>query len=261
MNSSALKYFSKDNSSFEDIIILDENNLDFEKAKNLAKDLPKAWYELSKISKEDRIEFSRDFCLKTLPYYPHIYSFVYDFFNSLEDLNIVLVKEKGVDFYRSQLVYSLKEDRAFFRGYPPINQDVGEINSQFQNLLPSDYLIFLKIHNGFCKNSDTGIFKAELLNDVAAEFQNLVMNKNGQIKCGSTFIDPKTLIPFYQCYGRDAFQCFYTEWFPQGEMGNVYYSGPDNAISDFKNNLNSSENLAFPTFLDWLIFYLDIIKV
>ncbi len=47
------------------------------------------------------------------------------------------------------------------------------------------------------------------------------------------------------------------EWFPKGEVGNVYYSGSDNAISDYHNNLSWSENLAFPTFLDWLIFYLD----
>ncbi len=49
------------------------------------------------------------------------------------------------------------------------------------------------------------------------------------------------------------------EWFPKSEAGNVYYSGIDNTICNYHNLDNC--NLAFATFSDWLIFYLDIMDM
>ena len=40
-------------------------------------------------------------------------------------------------------------------------------------------------------------------------------------------------------------------------MGNIYYSGIEHTISDFKDPAMWVENLAFSTFLDWLAFYLE----
>ena len=92
-------------------------------------------------------------------------------------------------------------------------------------------------------------------------FVNIVENKEEQIKSDGRFVDPKSLIPFYQCYQKQAFQCFFAEWFPLGEMGNVYYSGLDNQISNYHNISNASETLAFKSFLDWLIFYMDVFNI
>lgn len=257
MNSSALKFFKNDQ-NFKGLIILDKSFKDFEDLKKKADSLPRAWYELSHLTIKDRIEFSRDFVLKVLPYIPHVYSFIFDFFSYLEDISIILTKKNENDSYIPQLVYLLKNSDVFYRGFPPAAiSTINDVNNQFKNLLPVDYLNFAKIHSGFCKNEDTGVFKIEILKSASEEFQNLIVNKDKSIKAGSRFIDSKSLIPFYQCYSKDAFQCFNMEWFPKGEVGNVYYSGSDNAISDYHNNLSWSENLAFPTFLDWLIFYLD----
>ena len=57
------------------------------------------------------------------------------------------------------------------------------------------------------------------------------------------------------------FQCFWLEWYPEDEMGNVYYSGVANTISDLAAKATSAENMAFPTFTDWLMFYLETIEV
>jgi hypothetical protein len=70
-------------------------------------------------------------------------------------------------------------------------------------------------------------------------------------------VDPKTLIPFYESFGMPFFQCFWTEWYPEEEMGNVYYSGVSKKILVAEDERPSEENMAFPTFLDWLMFYLE----
>jgi hypothetical protein len=56
-------------------------------------------------------------------------------------------------------------------------------------------------------------------------------------------------MPFYQC--------FWAEWYPEQEMGNVYYSGESKTISDVFGSFSSSETMAFTTFTDWLMFYLE----
>ncbi len=92
MNSSALKFFKNDQ-NFKGLIILDKSFKDFEDLKKKADSLPRAWYELSHLTIKDRIEFSRDFVLKVLPYIPHVYSFIFDFFSYLEDISIILTKK------------------------------------------------------------------------------------------------------------------------------------------------------------------------
>ena len=46
-------------------------------------------------------------------------------------------------------------------------------------------------------------------------------------------------------------------WYPGSEMGNVYLSGIDYTISDYRDRKEWADRLAFPTFLDWLAFYLE----
>ena len=89
-------------------------------------------------------------------------------------------------------------------------------------------------------------------------FQKLLDNSEPLISPEGEVIDLKKLIPFYESFGMPVFQCFYSDWYPEQEMGNVYYSGLTQTISDLK--LPLSESLAFPTFLDWLLFYLEKVE-
>ena len=70
-------------------------------------------------------------------------------------------------------------------------------------------------------------------------------------------IDPGSLVPFYEAIGLSSFQCFYADWYPGNEMGNVYLSGIDYTISDFRDRKSWVDQKAFPTFLDWLAFFLE----
>ena len=256
MNNSAIEFFKN---NFKDSILLSEKKIDFDNVLLEVESLPRGWYELSRLNKEDRINFSRDYVLKNLPYIPHIYSFVFNFFDSLDDVDVILTKNNDEEFYTPQIVYSKKKSDVFFRGFIPADEElIDQIDMHFNNMLPFDFVSFLKIHNGFCKNDDTGIFKIEDFDSVYDNFLKIVESKDSSIKLGSKFIDPNSLIPFYQCYNKDEFQCFNIEWFPKNQTANVYYTGSDNSISDYLTNFSWHENFAFETFLDWLIFYLDV---
>jgi hypothetical protein len=222
---------------------------------------PKAWYELSNLVLSDRIEFSREFCLKTLPYSPHIFQLVYEFFFNLEDICIIITKKINEQNYFVELVYSMKNDSTFFRGRPPLsNEKISLINRQFKDILPRDFLAFLKIHNGFAKNADTGIIEAENIYYLTKQMKELIESQKKTIQCDQKVVDPNDLIFFYQSYQKMDFQCFYTRWFPFGEMGNVFYSYSDSSISNYLDKTRWTENLSFPTFLDWLMFYLEVME-
>ncbi len=261
MNKSIFEYYQKNSDSgFVDVIIVDEKiSKTFEELKECTYTFPKAWYELSKLQITDKIEFSRDFCLKTLPYSPDIYPLIYDFFINLDDIFVVMTKKANNQKYLVELVYSIQNNSTFFRGKPPLEGElIRYVNSQFNDILPSDFLAFLKIHNGFAKNGDSGIIEAENIFDVTNYMIELIENQKKVIFSNQKIIDPNDLIFFYQSYQRMDFQCFYSRWVPYLEIGNVYYSYNDDSISNFNDKTTWAENLAFPTFLDWLIFYLEI---
>lgn len=261
VNQSIFEYYQKNaENGFSDIVIVDEKCFKtYEELNKLAYNFPKAWWELSKLQITDKIEFSRDFCLKILPYSPDIYSFIYDFFLNLNDILIIMTKKTNDEKYFVELVYSMQNNCTFFRGKPPLDSEIIRyVNSQFNDILPSDFLAFLKIHNGFAKNSDTGIIEAENIFEYTNNIRNLIENQKKRILCNEHEIDPQDLIFFYQSYQRGDFQCFYTRWFPYSGIGNVSYSFKDNAISDYFDKTAWENNLAFPTFLNWLMFYLEI---
>lgn len=261
MNRSVFEYYQKNtDNGFEDVIVIEENfEKSFEDVQKLAFYFPKAWYELSQLSLSDRIEFSRDFCLKTLLYSPHIYQLVYDFFLRLEDINVIMTQRQKDQKFLVELVYSMGNDSTFFRGKPPLkSEDINFISREFNDILPGDFLSFLKIHNGFAKNADTGVIEAEKISEITKQMQDLIESQKTGVFCKGKAIDPKDLIFFYQSYQKIDFQCFYNRWFPLSEMGNVYYSYADSSISDFSNKETLAENMAFPTFLDWFMFYLEI---
>jgi hypothetical protein len=68
---------------------------------------------------------------------------------------------------------------------------------------------------------------------------------------------PKSLIPFYESFGQPFFQCFWGDWYPDQEMGNVYYSNATKKILVSNKKDDCLETMAFETFTDWLVFYLE----
>lgn len=225
-----------------------------EKCSNLCK----GWFELAQLSTQDRIDFTREFWLSKLPFHPGMALFLDKFFSRIDDITPYLVQPASDAPFEAHLVYSLKKGNGFFRGLSPAQEpDLQLLKQQFTGVIfPEEYLAFLQIHNGFCKTTDSGILKAEQVKETYTFLQNLIASKEGIIKSGKKPIDPVKLIPFYQSFGMPFFQCFYTEWYPNNEMGNVYYSHVTNGISNLLEK-SSVQNLAFTTFANWLMFYLE----
>jgi len=242
-----IDYFKEGN--FHDVISLhDQKGLTWEKAKEKAPTLPKGWWELSHLDEGVKLEFIRDFWFNALPYLPHIYRFLDTFFAGVKELGTYLVQrcEKGP--FEVFLAYSLKD--RFFLGRPPLlEKEIEAFKRTVDFPLPEDFLNFFRIHNGFSKGADTGIISSYALNE---ELEHFIRGQEG-LHLGDKVVDPGLLLPFYRSFGLDIYQCFYKDWYPDGEVGNVLCSLSDKTISSWK----KEETLAFPTFLDWLVFYLE----
>lgn len=230
--------------------------------KVLAPDLCRGWYELSQLKAVDRVEFSKEYWLAKLPFQPGLASFFEKFFSGIDDVRVYIVQPKFDDPYEAHLVYSLKQNEGFFRGLSGATEkDFHRLQHQFPKIIfPEDFFAFLQIHNGFSKTTDSGILKTSEIKPNYEFLQKLIGSKEGLLKSGDYPIDPKNLIPFYKSFGMPFFQCFYTEWYPRNEMGNVYYSNLTNTISNLSQKGSSTENMAFTTFDRWLMFYLEAIS-
>lgn len=225
--------------------------------------LPRGWFELAHLPTKDRIEFTRDFWLTKLPYRQGADESIDSFFGSLDDICIFITQKKFDDPYEAHLVYSMKGDSGFYRGLAPINEKQrNTLQKAFSRYpLPNDYLAFLDIHDGFCKTTDcTGLTRSENMPESYAKFQDMLQKSEPIVTSKGNVVDPQTLIPFYASFGMPFYQCFWGEWYPEGEMGNVYYSGESKTISDVFSGGSSSEIMAFPMFIDWLMFYLERIN-
>lgn len=259
MNSQVRRYYRKFTGEeiplrlFHDVIPLHEVSSDsWQEVIKKTSSLPKGWFELSRLSSEDRIDFTKEFWLKTLPYVPHIHSFLESFFLRLDDVIIFLTQRHFDSFYESEFVYSLRDGSCFFQGRPPCEEeDILYLKQKFKERIPEDFLAFLRIHNGFSKSLDRGIIPAKDLHPLeAGDF----------IISGGREVNPQELIPFYESYDEKKYQCFYSEWSPNGSFGNIFYSSKERSISALNDPKKWGENLAFPTFLDWLILYLEGIE-
>lgn len=250
--------------NFHSVIALHQTSeISWTVIKNKVPILCRGWYELAHLSAKDRIEFSRDFWLAKMPYRRGFDEFVNRFFSSLDDIGIFLTQKKFEDPYEAHLVYSIKGDGGFFKGGAPASEKtLNDLQKEFSEyILPNDYLAFLQIHNGFCKATDcTGITSAENVPESYSNLQKLIQLHDPIVTSRNVIVDPKTLIPFYESFGMPFYQCFWTEWYPDQEMGNVYYSGEAKTISDVFSGASSSEMMAFHTFTDWLMFYLERIE-
>jgi len=258
--------FSDDGSrgNFHKVIALhDSPDVDWKIISQKIPQLPKGWYELAQLPVQDRIEFSRDFWISKLPFHLNAEEFIEDFFGSMDDVGIFIVQKTFEDPFEAQMVYSIEGNNGFYRGgTPATEEDIFFLQTLFSEMvLPEDYLAFLQIHNGFCKTTDcTGITSTHSIPETFQNFQFLLEQNEPLKTTQDEPLDPKTLIPFYESFGMPFFQCFWSEWYPAQEMGNVYYSGETNSISDTRTRVASPENMAFPTFLDWLMFYLERVE-
>jgi hypothetical protein len=221
--------------------------------------LPRGWFELSRLSADDRIEFLRAFWAGRLPYSPKVDRAFNGFFNRLEDVGVYLTQE-GVDTPMvAQLVYALEDEGGFFHAYPPASEEalasLLEIYEPQQ--LPADYLAFLSIHNGFCKATDTGVLSAMQVEEHYDRLQALLAERSPLTWNDGEIVNREHLIPFYQSFGLDSYQCFFADWYPENEMGNLFYSAEDHTVADHRGAGSPAEKQAFATFLDWLAFYCE----
>jgi hypothetical protein len=250
---------------FHEVILLhDSPEIAWEEAHLKSPKLSRGWFELSRLSGKDRVEFTREFWLSHVPYHFHFKEFLENFFAGIEEIGIYLVQQKFDDPFEPHMVYSLSEGKGFFRGFSCASESqILGLKQSFPNVIfPADYFAFMQIHDGFCKTTDnTGIVPLENLKCVYLELQSLIASHEGVLQSGDKIVDPSVLFPFYKSFGMPFFQCFWPEWYPEEEMGNVYYSGTANTISDIALKSTSAENMAFPTFTDWLMFYLETIEV
>jgi hypothetical protein len=246
---------------FHKVIALHEDPLlDWSDAVKIAPSLCRGWYELAQLPLQDRIEFTREFWLTKLPYHPNLNMFLSQFFTSLDDVGIFLTQQRYEDPFIAHLVYSLSDNNGFFHGESPATEaEIIRLQKDFPNyILPADYLAFLQIHNGFAKLTDTGITPSTKMKESYEAFQQLLQEEEEPITTSSrASVNPASLIPFYESFGMPFFQCFWGEWYPEQEMGNVYYSALSRTISTCDKENESAETMAFQTFLDWLMFYLE----
>lgn len=242
------------------VALHDTPDLTWKHLHKIAPSLPRGWYELSRLPSLDRVEFSRDFWLSRLPYHPELSEFLTNLFKQIDDVGVFLTQKTFEDPMRPEMAYSFIGEGGFLRGSPPATDtDIIALEQALPSvILPADYRAFLRIHNGFGKHQDTGLFSSKDVPVRWQRFQDELMKLDPPLvnSKGET-VNPKALIPFYESYGLPCYQCFWSDWYPMEEMGNVYYSGLTKILSDFSGEGSWGENLAFPTFSDWLMFYLE----
>jgi hypothetical protein len=115
----------------------------------------------------------------------------------------------------------------------------------------------LQIHSGFGRLSETGLLPIEELKETKQQLTDAILDCDVPLRWKEGWIDPTSLFPFFEEYGIGSFQCFNAEWYPGSEMGNVYFSGIDYTLSDVSDRKAWSEELAYPTFLEWLADFLE----
>ena len=228
-------------------------------AKALCPDLCRGWYELAHLAASDRVEFTKEFWATKFHLDPEFIKFLNSFFDRIDDIGIYLTQTIEDPFFKPHLVYSLKENEGFYRGASPITEEQTlQLQQLFSDsLLPNDYLHFLQIHNGFAKLLDSGVESSFQLKKVNLELRSLLAEREPLKTFKGALIDPNSLIAFYQSYHTPSFQCFYKEWYPKQEMGNLYYSAETHTISDYAKTDAETEAMAFETFTKWLKFYLE----
>jgi hypothetical protein len=256
------RYFQEGTDFVKVTALCDQPSMEWEAVAELVPAMPRGWWELAQLTIADRIEFLREYWTMTLPFSPNVSKRVDHFFAHLESVEFFITQKTNGSPYVAEMVYSVKGDRSFFHGQPPASPEqiiaAGKWSESLQ--LPADYLAFLRIHDGFSKVTDTGLIPVARLKEESAHLQALLAQSAPLVLPNGEEVNPAKLIPFYRSFGLDCYQCFFGDWYPEQEMGNLYYSGIDRSLSDFSHQSTWVEQQAFPTFLDWLVFYLELIE-
>jgi hypothetical protein len=242
---------------FQEVRFLnEEKHLDWEEASRLG--IPRGWYELSQLSPSDRVEFCLDTWQQTLPFHDKVTNIIEAFFEALDDVVVVACLASEEDPWRAELVYSLADNSTFFRGLLPADEEsILWAKKWVRSDLPADYWTFFRLHNGFGRRSELNLLSLEDLEEARDRLISRVLRAEKPLFFRGEWISPEALYPFYEEFGLGSFQCFNAEWYPGGEMGNVYFSGIDYTLSDITDPKAWSEMLAYPTFLEWLAAYLE----
>lgn len=222
--------------------------------------LPRGWYELAHLNNSDRVEFTRDYWLSKLgESSSEIEESIINFFLKIDEIDIIATQESAKTAFEIHMIYSLKNNLGFFHGSPPASKDSIEfLKRQFvPSLFPKDYLSFLEIHDGFCQYFDTGIIKIKDMAKTYQKFQMHLDRKSDLYTLTGYPIQKRDLIPFYESPKPYSYQCFYNLWVVEEEVGNVFYSEEGHWISDFLDSKNLLENLAFCSFVEWFVCYLE----
>lgn len=224
--------------------------------------LPRGWFELSRIQPLDRVEFTREFWLGRLPYQPAATDRIAKFFDLLDDVAVILCRQTIEEPWQPELIYSLADNSSFFRGLPPADEEeIDWARASLRVELPRDYKAFHRIHNGFGKLTEMGLIPLEELADVREKLLDQLLRANHPLTTSEQWVNPYTLYPFYEVFGMGSYQCFCSEWYPGSEMGNLHFSGIDGTLSDVSERRSWAENLAYPTFLDWLAAFLEGVNI
>lgn len=260
MNNQARVYFRVDpekEGSFQAVRFLSEEpDLTWSEAEKLG--VPRAWFELSRIPVDDRLDFIQQLWLEHLPFHPLATPVIEDFFQRLDDAVILVARKNEEDPWRTEIVYSMADNSTFFRGLTPANErDIDLTKKMVESDLPAEYWSFMRLHNGFGRLSELGMLALDDLEIARKHLIDAVEKRGKPLRMGDIWLDPRALFPFYEEYGLSSFQCFNAEWYPSGEMGNVHFSGIDYTLSDTLEKKEWAENLAFPTFVEWLAAFLQ----
>ena len=180
MNSLVRQFFTENKEAlFKEVLFLSEEpSASWEEITQKAPDLPRGWFELSRVSAEDRVEFTREFWLDRIPYHPIAHPSFFEFFDTLDDVAVVLTRRKEDEPMDAELVYSLSDNSSFFRGKPPCKEhDLHELKIEIDLNLPRDYRSFARIHNGFGKLSEMGLLEIGEIAHTRRRVMDLLLQK------------------------------------------------------------------------------------
>lgn len=261
MSDSIEAYYSPGEGHFHRVIVLHESpHLSWEEVSRQAPLLPRGWYELSRLPLEDRLEFTKDYWFSRLPFQDldenRLELRLERFFKKMEHLGIYITQTSSSQPFESHMVYGFEDMKTFFHGSPPARKEmIAAFCQQFGIFnFPPDYLAFMEIHDGFCKYTDTGLIKIKDIAKTYLKFQQ-ILSEEVLLGPEGEGINPAHLIPFYESSQLHSYQCFYADWYPSGEMGNIHFTEEEGTLS---HSLSHPEiTSSFSTFLNWLLHYLE----
>ena len=230
-----------------------QKEMTWDEAHERAPSFPKGWWEFSKLSKGIKREFIRDFWFNALPYLPHIYQFLDSFFAKVKEIGVYLAQDSKQEIFEPLLCYQL-ENQIFWGRPPLLEKERQTFKNKVQFPFPEDFLDFLCIHNGFSKGEETGIFSTHAMCKEDSVFRERLEQISKKIQLEGEEVDPQLLFPFYCSSCLDVYQCFYKDWYPDGEVGNVLCSLSKETLPSW----NREETLTFSDLFRLVNFLLRV---